>query len=138
MHLFTSEPILEEDVFVPRNLDWECETIGQLLFAYGEKFIEPALSDGMYSLAVQRYLQMLDSLTVHFVEEEHWTCFDDLFVPDQVVSHIWEQFVPRIRLGKLAGEDLRTLEDGLTKIEQTEAYRNCWVEARINYGKFLQ
>lgn len=47
MHLFTPDPILEEDVFIPRRLDWECETIGQLLFAYGEKFIEPALADGM-------------------------------------------------------------------------------------------
>lgn len=36
MHLFTTDPILEEDVFIPRNLDGECETIGQLLFEYGE------------------------------------------------------------------------------------------------------
>lgn len=44
MHLFTPDPILEEDIFIPRNRDWECEAIGQLLFEYGEKFIESALS----------------------------------------------------------------------------------------------
>lgn len=130
MHLFTPDPIMEEDVFIPGNLDWECETIGQLLFAYGERFIEPALSDGMYSLAVQWYLQMLDSLTVHFVGDEHWTYFDDLYFPNQAVTHIWEQFVPHIRLGKMAGEDLKTLEEGLAKIEQTEAHQNYGIPSR--------
>ena len=124
MHLFTPDPIMEEDVFISRNLDWECETIGQLLFTYGEKFIEPALADGMYSLAVMWYLQMLDSLTVHFVEDEHWTYFDDLYAPCHAVLHIWEQFVPHIRSGKLAGEDFVVLQEGLAKIEQTEAYQN--------------
>ena len=130
MHLFTTDPILEEDVFIPRNRDWECETVGQLLFEYGEKFIEPALSDGMYSLAVKRYLQMLDSLTVHFVEDEHWTYFDDLYVPNHAVSHIWEQFVSHIRSGKLAGEDLNTLQNGLSLIAQTEAYQNYGIPSR--------
>lgn len=87
MHLFTPDPILEEDIFIPRNRDWECETIGQLLFEYGEKFIEPALSDGMYSLAVKRYLQMLDSLIVHFVVDERWTYFNDLFFPNKKLHY---------------------------------------------------
>ena len=134
MHLFTPDQILEEDVFIPGNLDWECETIGQLLFEYGEKFIEPALADGMYSLAVRCYLQMLDSLTVHFVEDEHWTYFDDLYVPNHAVSHIWEQFVPHIHSGKLTGEDLKTLEEGLALIAQTEAYQNYGLPARIPYN----
>lgn len=130
MHLFTPDPILEEDVFIPRNRDWECETIGRLLFEYGEKFIEPALSDGMYALTVKRYLQMLDSLTVHFVADEHWTYYDDLYFPNHAVSYIWEQFVPHIRSGKLTGEDLKTLEDGLALIAQTEAYQNYGIPSR--------
>lgn len=130
IHLFTTDPILEEDVFIPRNLDGECETIGQLLFEYGEKFIEPALSDGMYSMVVKRYLQMLDSLTVHFVEDEHWTYYDDLYFPNHTVSHIWEQFVPHIYSGKLAGEDLKALQEGLALIAQTEAYQNYGIPSR--------
>ena len=59
MHLFTTDSILEEDVFTPRNLDGECETIGQLLFEYGEKFIEPALSDGMYSMDYREIVKNL-------------------------------------------------------------------------------
>ena len=137
MHLFAPDSILEESVFIPRNRDWKCETIGQLLFAYGEKFIEPALSDGMYALAVKRYLQMLDSITVHFVEDEHWTYFDDLYVPNHAVSHIWEQFVPHIRSGKLAGEDLKTLQDGLALIAQTEAYQNYGIPSRSLFKSII-
>ena len=133
MHHFAPDVILEEEIFVPCNIGPDCDTIGQLLFEYGEKFIEPALKDGMYSLAVKWYLQMLDSLTVHYIQDEHWTYYDDLYFPDQAVSFIWEQFVPHIRLGKLAGEDLKTLEDGLALIEQTEAHRNYGIPSGIPF-----
>ena len=33
-------------------------------------------------MAVKWYLQMLDSLTVHYVQDEHWTYYDDLYFPD--------------------------------------------------------
>lgn len=108
-----------------------------MLFEYGEKFIEPALQDGVYSLAVKWYLQMLDSLAAHYIQDEHWTYYDDLYFPDQAVSHIWEQFVPHIRLGKLPGEDLKTLEDGLTLIEQTEAHRNYGIPSGIPFKDLI-
>lgn len=46
-----------------------------MLYEYGEKFIESALKDGMYSPAVKWYLQMLDSLTVHYIQDEHWSYY---------------------------------------------------------------
>lgn len=82
MHHFTPDAILEDEIFISRNLDWECDRIGQLLFEYGEKFIEPALQDRVYFLAVKWHLQMLDSLTVHYIRDEHWTYYDDLYFPD--------------------------------------------------------
>lgn len=137
MHHFMPDTILEDEIFIPRNINWECDHIGQMLFDYCEKFIEPALKDGMYSLAVKRYLQMLDSLTVHYIQDEHWTYYDDLYFPDQAVSYIWEQFVPHIRLGKLHGEDLKTLEDGFALIEQTEAYQNYGIPSGIPFKNLI-
>lgn len=49
---------------------------------------------------------MLNSLAAHYIQDEHWIYYDDLYFPDQAVSYIWEQFVPHIRLGKLPGGDL--------------------------------
>lgn len=46
MRCFIPDTILEEEVFMPKNLDWECDRIGQLLYEYGEKFIESALKEG--------------------------------------------------------------------------------------------
>lgn len=82
MRHFTPDAIFEDEIFTPRNLDWECDRIGQLLFVYSEKFTEPTLKEGMYSLAVKWYLQMLDSLTVHYIRDEHWTYYDDPYFPD--------------------------------------------------------
>lgn len=81
-HFFTPNAVLEEEALVLRNLDWECDRRAQMLFEYGEKFIEPALKDGMYSMVVRWYWQMLDSLTVHYIQDEHWTYYDDLYFPD--------------------------------------------------------
>lgn len=123
---------------MPKSLDWECDRVGQLLFEYGETFIESALKDGMYFLAVKWYLQMLDSLTVHYIQDEHWTYYDDIYFPDQAVSHILEQFVPHIRLGKLMGEELKTLEDGIALIEQTEAYQNYCIPSGIPFKDLVR
>lgn len=72
------DPILEEEIFTTGNLDSDCDTIGQLLYEYGEKFILSALEDGEYAIAVENYLRMLDSLARHFIAEEHWNWFDDV------------------------------------------------------------
>ena len=80
---------------------------------------------------------MLDSLKVHYIQDEHWTYYDDLYFPDQAVSHIWKQFVPHIRLGKLAGEDLKILKGGLALIVQTEAYQNYGIPSGIPFKNLI-
>jgi len=65
------ESILEDEIFTTHNLDPDCDTIGRLLYEYGEKFILSALEDGKYAIAVENYLRMLDSLARHFIAEEH-------------------------------------------------------------------
>ena len=124
MRLFPPNSILEDEIFIPRNLDSDCDTIGNLLERFGEKFILSALEDAQYSIAVDNYLQMLDSLTEHFIADEHWCWFDDFYSPDYTVSRIWDEFIPHMRSGALAGEPLAELESGLKLIEQTEAYQS--------------
>ena len=91
----------------------------------------------MYSLAVKWYLQMLDSLTVHYIQDEHWTYYDDLYFPDYALSHIWELFIPHILLVQLAWEGLKTLEDDLALIEQTEAYQNYGIPSGIPFKNLI-
>ena len=134
MSLFPPNTILEEEIFAPCNLDPDCSTIGQLLYEFGGKFILSALEDGEYSIAVDHYLQLLDSLTAHFIADEHWCWFDDMYSPDYTVSRIWDAFVPHIRSGALAGEPLAELESGLKQIEQSEAYRDYGYPSMIPFS----
>lgn len=127
------DPILEEEIFTLHNLDSYCDTIGRLLYDYGQKFILSALSDGEYAIAVGNYLQMLESLTRHFIADEHWCWFDDLYSPDYTVSRIWDEFVPHIRSGALAGECLEELEAGLSAIETSEAYQEYHMPSMIPF-----
>lgn len=99
MHHFAPDVILEDEIFVPRNIGPNCDTIGNLLYDYGEKFILSALEDGEYSIAVDNYLHMLESLTKHFIADEHWCWFDDFYSPDYTLSSIWDKFIPHIRSG---------------------------------------
>ena len=69
MSLFLPNSILEEEIFIPRNLDSDCDTIGRLLYDYGEKFILSALEDGEYAIAVDNYLRLLYSLTTHLISD---------------------------------------------------------------------
>ena len=134
MGIFPPNNILEEEIFTPRNLGPDCDIIGGLLYRFGDKFILSALEDGEYSIAVNHYLQLLDSFTTRFIVDEHWCWFDDFYSPDYTVSHIWDAFIPHIRSGALAGEPLAELESGLKQIEQSEAYRNYGIPSMIPFS----
>ena len=141
MSIFPPNNILEEEIFTPRNLGPDCDIIGGLLYRFGDKFILSALEDGErcpggpgMTIAVDHYLQLLDSLTAHFIVDEHWCWFDDFYSPDYTVSHIWDAFIPHIRSGALAGEPLAELESGLKQIEQSEAYQNYGFPSMIPFS----
>ena len=134
MSIFPPNNILEGDIFTQSNLGPDCDIIGGLLYRFGDKFILSALEDGEYAIAVEHYLQLLDSLTAHFIADEQWCWFDDFYSPDYTVSHIWDAFIPHIRSGALAGEPLAELESGLKQIEQSEAYQNYGIPSMIPFS----
>ena len=66
-----------EAVFSPSNLDEDCRTMARLLDPY-RKAVYDSLCQGYYADAVTVLLEVLESLTYHFVEDEHYTYFDDM------------------------------------------------------------
>lgn len=106
----------------------------KLLDGFAEKFILSAIEDVEYSIAVDYYLQMLDSICVHFILEEHWCWFDDFYSPDYSVLHIWEAFILHIRSGALTGEVMAELETGLHWIKQSEDYQNYGIPSMIPFS----
>lgn len=72
-----------EAIFNENNIDDDCDTIASLLSPYRNN-VSTLLSKGNYAEAVTVLLEVLESLTYHFVKDEHYNYFDDMYSPDYV------------------------------------------------------
>jgi hypothetical protein len=71
-------------------------------------------------------MQLIKSLCIHFVEDEHWCYFDDLYSPEFTISHMLDRFNAAYDAGKLS-------------LEVTEYLHTAWqeilqMESRTGYG----
>ena len=112
-----------ETVFNKRNIDEDCDTIANLLSPY-QKAVRELLSQGNYAEAVTLLLEVFESLTYHFVEDEHYNYFDDVYSPDYVCQDMMEAIVSSIKSGNFPAAELQRLKDGLEKLKHTEAYKD--------------
>ena len=110
-----------EAIFSERNIDEDCDTIARLLSPYRET-VRESLNQDNYADAVTVLLEVLESLTYHFVEDEHYNYFDDMYSPDYVCQDMMEAVIAAIKSGIFPDEELQRLKDGMEKLEQTEAY----------------
>ena len=113
-------------VFNKRNIDEDCDTIANLLAPY-QKAVRESLSQGNYAEAVTILLEVLESLTYHFVEDEHYNYFDDMYSPDYVCQDMIEAIISFIKSGNFPAAELQRLKDGLEKLKHTEAYEDYGV-----------
>lgn len=108
-----------EAIFDAGNIDDECTRIAKLMEPVGV-LIKEALEAGLYERAVTMYLQLLKSMTNHFVEDEHWCWFDDWYCPDYELRTICQQ-IKKYDIGEAAQQ---LLDAGHDEIRQTECYDN--------------
>lgn len=107
-----------ETVFNKRNIDEDCDTIANLLAPY-QKAVRELLSQGKYAEAVTILLEVLESLTYHFVEDEHYNYFGDIYSPDYVCQDMMEAIIDAIKNVNFTAEELLQLKDGLEKLRHT-------------------
>ena len=110
-----------EAIFSERTIDEDCDTIARLLSPYRET-VRESLNQDDYADAVTVLLEVLESLTYHFVEDEHYNYFDDMYSPDYVCQDMMEAVIAAIKSGIFPDEELQRLKDGMEKLEQTDAY----------------
>ena len=75
---------------------------------------------------------MLESLTYHFVEDEHYNYFDDMYSPDYVCQDMMEAIISSIKNGNFPAAELQRLKGGLEKLRHTEAYEDYDVSYALN------
>lgn len=112
-----------EAIFIPSNIDQDCDTIDNLLVPY-KKVIKEAMSKGKYHKAFEIFLEILESLSYHFVKDEHFCYFDDMYSPDYTCSNILDSIIAEIKTGKVPVEDVAYLDSGMKKTAKMEAYED--------------
>lgn len=107
-----------ESIFDPHNIDDDCDKIASLIDNEGE-LIKDALEAGMYKQAVTMYLQLLKSMAVHFVEDEHYCYFNDMYSPEYSLRSIYDE----IRKYEIGEEEQMMLDLGHSEIMDSECYQ---------------
>lgn len=99
------------------------------------KTVNESISQGKYAEAVTILLEVLESLTYHFVEDEHYDSFDDVYSPDYVCQDMMEAIINAVKSGYLPAEESHRLKDRLEKLKQTEAYEDYGVPFALDVWK---
>ena len=141
-----------EAIFNPDNIDQDCDRIASLMSVEAD-FIKEALDAGLYKNAVTMYLQLLKSMCEHFVEDEHYCYFDDMYSPEYTMQWIYEAIrkaaikreesqvttcafpsVSRLNEVKhdIDAESQALLNEGHKEILQSECYEDYGVPAYID------
>ena len=108
-----------EKIFNPDNIDQDCDRIADMMSVEG-RIIKEALDAGLYKQAVTMYLQLLKSMCDHFVEDEHYCYFDDMYSPEYTMQWIYDA----IQKKDLDAESRLLLEEGHKEILQSECYED--------------
>lgn len=110
-----------ERILVKGNIDDNCDKIARLLRPY-EEDIQSLMDSGNYKEAFNLFYEILESLSYHFVNDEHYCHFDDMYSPDFICDTMMTMIINRIEKGKVFGGELKLLSDAMSKIEKMEAY----------------
>ena len=100
------------------STEGQCDRIASLMNVEAD-FIKEALDAGLYKQAVTMYLQLLKSMVKHFVDDEHFCYFDDMYSPEYSLQWIYEDIMKY----DIDQESRRLLEDGHKEILQSECYQ---------------
>lgn len=107
-----------EAIFNPRNIDDDCDKIAHEITHVVGTQISEILKVSMYKQAVTLYLQLLKSMVNHFVDDEHFCYFDDMYSPEYSLQWIYEDIMKY----DIDQDSRKLLEEGHKEILQSECY----------------
>ena len=112
-----------EKVFNPCNIDMDCNTIDDLLTPY-KRQVKTLLDKGEADEAITIFIEILERLSYHFVKDEHYTYFDDMYCPDYTCNDMMRYFIEKINNGTLSDQAKQRLSAGIERIAKMEAYQD--------------
>ena len=113
----------ETRIFAGRNVDWDCTTIWHLMLQENER-IEALANGGDYQTAALRFMQLIKSMCRHFICDEHYCYFDDMYSPEYAIDDLIDFFNGLEKEGKLPDETKEYLKKAWLEIKDTECYHD--------------
>jgi hypothetical protein len=83
--------------------------------------MEKLLDDGEQLTAATLAMQLVKSLCIHFVEDEHWCYFDDMYTPHYSIRELLNHFIAVYDVGNLSPEVTEYLHTAWQEIMQLES-----------------
>ena len=127
--LIPLNPDYETRIFNSRNISWDCDQIWHLMLEEN-KHIERLTEQGDYQEAALRFMQMTKSMCRHFVEDEHYNYFDDMYSPEYAIDDLIDLFSRLDKDGKLPIETKEYLEKAWQEIKETACYQDYGLPRR--------
>ena len=113
----------ETCIFNRNNIGWDCDLIWHLMLDEN-KTIERMVRQGQYMEAALKFMQMTKSMCRHFVKDEHYNFFDDIYSPEYAIDDLMELFEGFVKDGKLPEEVKEYLRKAWKEIEETECHQD--------------
>lgn len=123
-------PDYETRIFNNRNICWDCDQIWHLMLEENKR-IERLAEQGDYQEAALRFMQMTKSMCRHFVEDEHYNYFDDMYSPEYAIDDLIDLFAGLDKAGKLPVETKVYLDKAWLEIKETECYQDYGLPRKV-------
>ena len=113
----------ETRIFASSNVGWDCDLISYLMHEENERIM--ALSNrGEYQEAALRFMQLAKSMCRHFISDEHYCYFDDLYSPEYAIDDLVDFFNELEEEGKLPEDTKEFLKKAWQEIMETECHQS--------------
>ena len=113
----------ETRIFASSNVGWDCDYISLLMHEENER-IKAMANRGEYQEAALRFMQMAKSMCRHFIRDEHYCYFDDLYSPEYAIDDLVDFFNGLAKEGKLPNETKEYLKKAWQEIMETECHQD--------------
>ncbi len=107
-----------ESLFNPHNIDEDCKKIADEIDTVVRPQICEMLKAGKCKEAVTLYLDLMRTMVRHFVDDEHYCYFDDMYAPEYSLQRIYED----IKQCGIGDEEQVMLDIGHSEIMDSECY----------------
>ena len=121
----------ETRIFASSNVGWDCNLISYLMHDENGRIMSLA-NHGEYQEAALRFMQLAKSMCRHFISDEHYCYFDDLYSPEYAIDDLVDFFNELANEGKLPDETKEYLKKAWQEIMETECHQNyCMLSKKL-------